>query len=77
MGKAVKILKEEYNIAPCDILCAIGPAISQCCFEVSEDVILELNKIYDKEDCFYKKENGKYQLDLKKLNQKLAITEGV
>lgn len=77
VGKAVRILKDKYKINPQDIIVAIGPAIGQCCFEVSEDVIEELYKVYKKNDCCFKKEDGKYQLDLKKLNSKLAAMEGV
>lgn len=77
LGKAIRILKDEYKINTEDILVAIGPAIGQCCFEVSCDVIEELGKVYKNDDCYYKKENGKYQLDLKKFNKQLALIEGV
>lgn len=76
-GKAIDIMTEELGIKKSDIICAIGPAISQCCFEVSEDVILKLNDVYKNDDCYFKKDNGKYQLDLKKVNQHLLLEKGV
>ncbi len=76
-GKAVKLLKEKTGCKNEDIICAIGPAIDMCCFEVSFDVIDALGKIYSVEECCYKKENGKYMLDLKKFNKLLLMKEGV
>ena len=56
---------------------AIGPSICQECYEVSEDVILEFKKSFAPEHwekLFYKKENGKYQLNLWEAN-KIIFTE--
>ena len=69
--------KFDKNILTNDILCAIGPAIGQCCFEVSEDVICALSGVSNSSECYYKKENGKYQLDLKAFNKELIKKEGV
>lgn len=77
VGKAIDIMVKELGIKKSDIICAIGPAISQCCFEVSEDVIKELSLVYKKDDCYFKKENGKYQLDLKKVNKRLLEEKGI
>lgn len=76
-GKAIRLLKEKTGCESSDIICAIGPSISLCCFEVSYDVIEALGKIYDVSDCCYKKDNGKYMLDLKKFNKLLLMKEGV
>ena len=52
---------------------AVGPSICQDCYEVSEDVIetfagvLLTEKYWDA--LFYRKENGKYQLNLWEANQ--------
>ena len=45
----------------------IGPSICQDCYEVGEEVIAEFAAAFREEHhpaLFYKKENGKYQLDL-------------
>lgn len=76
-GKAIDIMTGKFGIKKDDIICAIGPAISMCCFEVSEDVILKLSDVYKKDDCYYKKDNGKYQLDLKKFNKRLLEEKGI
>lgn len=70
-------MKEVYGTRPEDIYAAIGPSICQDCYEVSGDVIEEFQKSFSKSvwpQLFYKKENGKYQLNLWKANQ-LVLTE--
>ncbi len=70
-------MKEVYGTRPEDVYAAIGPSICQDCYEVSGDVIEEFQKSFKKSVCpqlFYKKENGKYQLNLWKANQ-LVLTE--
>lgn len=70
-------MKEVYGTRPEDIYAAIGPSICQDCYEVSGDVIEEFKKSFKKSVCpqlFYKKENGKYQLNLWRANQ-LVLTE--
>ena len=60
-------MSEEYGSNPKDLKVAIGPSICQECYEVSEDVIEEFEKVFDKKyrnKLFYRKENGKYQLNL-------------
>ena len=75
--KAVNIMVNSYGIKKEDILCAIGPSISQCCFEVSKEVIDEITHINNSDICYFKKENGKYQLDLKELNKQILLNAGV
>ena len=67
----VKELQKHYGTRPEDIYAAVGPSICQDCYEVSEDVILEFQKTFSRElwkDIFYRKENGKYQLNLWEAN---------
>ena len=75
MGKVtVEKMKQEYGCNPEDILACIGPSICQKCYEVSEDVALEFAEKFGNSDMFYKKENGKYQLDLWMANE-MALKE--
>ncbi len=79
-SKLVKKMKAKYGSEPEDMYAFIAPSICQKCFEVSEDVIEEINKIIseDKRDeVYYKKENGKYQLDLWKVIKLCLINEGL
>lgn len=73
-------MREEYDTNPNDVIAAIGPSICQDCYEVSEDVILEFQKSFSKEhwnSIYYKKENGKYQLDLWKANEIVLLQSGI
>ncbi len=68
----------EYGSNPEDILAAVGPSICQNCYEVSENVIILFQENFQEEfwpELFYKKANGKYQLNLWKANE-LIFREG-
>lgn len=81
IGKeTIRKMKEQYGSDPKDILAAVGPSICKDCYEVSEDVILEFQKNFKErywKDLFYRKENGKYQLDLWKANEIIFKESGI
>ena len=84
VGKIGKVtvdkMKKEYGCNPEDIYAAVGPSICQDCYEVSEDVIEKFKESFDQkhwEKLFYKKENGKYQLDLWKANEIIFSEAGI
>ena len=81
IGKiTVEKMNEEYGTDPKDIYSAIGPSICQKCYEVSEDVILEFQKSFEKkywDSLFYIKENGKYQLNLWEANRLIMLEAGI
>ena len=75
-----KEIQKHYGTRPEDIYAAIGPSICQDCYEVSEDVILEFQKTFSRElwkDIFYRKENGKYQLNLWEANRQILLGAGI
>lgn len=78
--KTIELLQEQYGSRPEDILAAVGPSICQDCYEVSEDVIEKFCEKFAKEShdmLFYKKDNGKYQLDLWKANELIFLESGI
>lgn len=81
MGAAtVEKLKKEYGSDPSGLYAAIGPSICQECYEVSEDVILEFQKAFSREhwaSLYYKKPDGKYQLDLWQANKIVLMEAGI
>ena len=84
VGKIGKVtlerMQEEYGTNPAEVIAAIGPSICQDCYEVSEDVIIEFQKQFDEiywNSIYYKKENGKYQLNLWKANEIVLEEVGV
>ena len=73
-------MREMYGTDPQDLYTAIGPSICQDCYEVSEDVILEFQNSFEKKYwdlLFYRKENGKYQLNLWEANRLIMLEAGV
>lgn len=77
IGKAtVQAMEREYGTNPEDLIVTIGPSICQDCYEVSEDVIEQFQKAFPREQwdgLFYRKENGKYQLDLWEANRQIFL----
>lgn len=70
-------MTEVFGTDPKDVRAAIGPSICQDCYEVSEDVALEFKEEfweYADERLVYRKENGKYQLNLWRANE-IVLTE--
>ena len=69
-GRAVEKMVEVYGSKPGDILAAIGPGISKCCFETDEDVPNALTGALGASalKCIELQESGKFHVDLKGLN---------
>ena len=77
---AVKAMEKAYGSRPEDIITAIGPSICQDCYEVSEDVIEAFRENFEEKDwpgLFYRKENGKYQLNLWEANKIILLEAGI
>lgn len=81
MGQiTVEKMREMYGTKPEDVVAAIGPSICQDCYEVSEDVIEEFRNAFQESvwpKLFYKKEAGKYQLNLWKANEQILLDAGI
>ena len=84
VGKIGKVtiekMAEQFGSDPEEIFTAIGPSICQDCYEVSGDVIEKFKEAFDEKDwdnLFYRKNNGKYQLDLWKANESVFRESGI
>ncbi len=76
----LEYMKQEYGTKAQDVLCAIGPSICQNCYEIGEDVAVEFQKEFTKEqysDFMKENEYGKYHLDLWKVNQYILWEAGI
>ena len=78
-GKAVDKMQRDYGCQPEHILAAIGPGISQCCFETHSDVPDAMTAaLGDTANphilCL---ENGKFRVNLKAINAALLTRAGV
>ena len=81
MGKkTVEKMESVYGSKAEDIIAAIGPSICQKCYEISEDVAIQFADAFPEEwyDTFMvDKGNGKYQLDLCKVNEYILLDAGI
>ena len=80
--EAVNKMQQEFNCSSNDIICAIGPTIRGCHFEVDEDVKNEFvegfKEICDEIEFVKKGQNiGKYYIDTVYLNKKMLRKCGV
>lgn len=77
--KMVERMQEEYNCSLEDIRVVIGPSIGKCCYEVDDKIVkpllLELGIL--SEEIVKDKGNGKYNLDLKRVNAIIIERSGI
>ncbi|MDD3236792.1 MAG: peptidoglycan editing factor PgeF [Candidatus Gastranaerophilales bacterium] len=76
-AKTVDAICSYYGSKPEDIVAVIGPAISKCCFETSEDVFEKLVPSHDDKYFYYDSSLNKYFVDLKLLNEKQLLDKGL
>lgn len=79
-AKMVSYMHTEYGCEPSDMICAVAPSICQNCYEVSEDVAEQFISVFGKgygDELLYRKENGKYQLNLHKACEVTLLKAGI
>ncbi len=77
--KVIEKMTELYNTSPSDIVAAIGPAISVCCYEVDKlcaDCFIALDDL-ETDSFVFPKKNGKYMIDLLETNRQILVAAGV
>ena len=77
--KVVNKMTELYGTNPADIVAAIGPAISVCCYEVDKpcaDNFYALSDL-DSSRFVFPKDNEKYMIDLLETNRQILVAAGV
>ena len=78
-GNLVNLFVKNYNSLPQDLICAVGPAISGDCFEVSEDILpyFENLNLADESYLIPSKIPGKINIDLLEVNRQILIRSGI
>lgn len=81
MGKVtLDMMGKEYGTNPSDVIACIGPSICQDCYEVGKEVADAFADTFDgayHSQLFYRKPDGKYQLNLWRANQIIFAEAGV
>lgn len=75
----IKKMTKLYSTNPGDVVAAIGPAISKCCYEVDlpcAENFLNLKDL-DSSKFVFPKENGKYMIDLLETNRQILVASGL
>lgn len=77
--KVVQKMARLYGTDPADIIAAVGPAISVCCYEVDKPCADNFYALTDLDSsCFvFPKDNGKYMVDLLETNRQILVAAGV
>lgn len=78
--KTLDTMKEAFGTAPEDVIACIGPSICRDCYEVGAEVIEKFAAGFMEKDhdrLFYRKESGRYQLDLWEANRLVLMEAGV
>lgn len=77
--KVVRKMSEDFSTNPENIVCAIGPAISKCCYEVDKSCADEFYKLSDLDNSsfIFPKGNNKFMLDLLECNRQILVSSGV
>ena len=75
--KTVKKMIDEFDSDIKDIKCAIGPAISYCCYNVGEDVLRQLISTVSNPENLYEIRNGNIFVDLKNINKHQLVEFGI
>lgn len=81
IGKVtVEKMTENFRQNPSELYAAIGPSICQDCYEVSEDVMNQFREAFEEkywDVLFYRKPDGKYQLNLWEANRRIFLDAGI
>lgn len=77
--KVIEKMTAEFGTDPEDLVCAVGPAISKCCYEVDKSCADEFYQLEDLDNSkfIFPKENNKYMIDLLETNRQILIKAGV
>lgn len=76
--KTIGEMTKNYNTNPEDLVCIIGPSIGPCCYEVSQELAEKFNTNFtNSTEKLYTIEDGKYKLDLWKVNEYIIKECGV
>ena len=77
-AKMVERMQSDYGCNTNDIIAGIGPSIGMCCFETDADVFMEFAEFPYLDDVwFYKKDNGKFDIDLWRINLEMLLYAGI
>ncbi|MBQ8000596.1 MAG: peptidoglycan editing factor PgeF [Ruminococcus sp.] len=78
-AKVVESMRDEFGTNPADLVCAIGPVIGKCCYEVSRDCAEHFISLFGADSPVISKgaKPDKYMIDLALANKLILLRSGV
>ncbi len=76
-SKTVEKMANEFGSNPANLKCAIGPAISFCCYNVGEEVLQKMKETVENFDSLSEIRQGNIYINLKGINRQQLIEVGV
>lgn len=75
----VNKMREEFGTKPEDLICAVGPVIGKCCYEIDGECVERFKALteIDTASILSEKPNGKFMADLALTNKLLLMRAGV
>ncbi len=76
--KVIHTMRESFGTDPADFVCAIGPNIGVCCYEVDDPCAKEFYALgLDDSKFVFPKNGGKYMVDMLECNRQILVSCGV
>lgn len=77
--EVIKKMTALYGTNPSNVVVAIGPAISKCCYEVDKDCAENFYNLKDLDNSkfIFPQNDGKYMIDLLETNRQIVMKAGV
>lgn len=70
-------LISQFDSKPKNLIAIIGPAISKCCYNVGDEVYLQLKSTVENFEHLYEERNGNIYVDLKNINKQQLLEIGI
>lgn len=77
-AKVLDTMRDSFGTDPADVVCAVGPNIMSCCYEVDDPCVKQFYALgLDSERFVFPKGGGKYMVDMPECNRQILISCGV
>ena len=77
-AKVLDTMRDSFGTDPADVVCAIGPNIGRCCYEVDGECAEAFMSLgLDTASYITPKGDGKYMADLTECNRQILVSKGV
>ena len=77
-AKVLDTMQKSFGTDPSDVVCAVGPNIMSCCYEVDEPCAVRFYELgLDSDSFVFPKDGGKYMVDMLECNRQILVSKGV